>query len=566
MSAVSDLRWFDQFRRVIRSHAVAISLAAIILGAAGLAAYWVFLVPIYQAPDEPAHLDYAFNLYSAKRLINLREPLHKWNCDADGDHLYTEYLLASTDKYAVAFHNEVKEPPDYGTREYYRKLDGNAPAEYSGNVVGMPRVGYRLMRIYPFAYYSAVATWMNGIRLFSSRLTALYFGARLFSVVLLAASLLLVYAIACEMRLGRKRALLLTALVGFFPLTTFVSSYVQPDNLSFTMVMLSCYLAGQVKRHPDSTGRLALLGLALGVLSVTKFQFYASLLPGVLGLIVAEKLVGHGKRIGWPRLLAIFFAPALAVLAVQAWVVAGSHSSLMILSNPSTAHSELSEAAARGEGALHFILQGIPLAFSNFYLNTEDNLTSSTFQSFWGRFGWLDTPLIILTPWKTLIIRNVIAVLNVVVFGLAITRIVQITRRLVIVARRGRWRRALVVAFSNPLINGYFVFTPMLFCLFLLVRMSYAPQGRNWLPYLPAIFLVATWYAPRALPERVMPKCFSRLITAALILYCIAGSYYAIPSVKNRYYGNPKKPILSSLVPSKPALPTPSTITSPLMR
>ena len=44
----------------MRGHRV---LALIVLGAAGLSLRWVFLVPIFQAPDEYGHLDYGLCLY-----------------------------------------------------------------------------------------------------------------------------------------------------------------------------------------------------------------------------------------------------------------------------------------------------------------------------------------------------------------------------------------------------------------------------------------------------------------------------------------------------------------------
>ena len=45
-------------------------------------------------------------------------------------------------------------------------------------------------------------------------------------MLLLAVSLALAYAVALELRVAHRRALLLTALVESFPLVTFVASYV----------------------------------------------------------------------------------------------------------------------------------------------------------------------------------------------------------------------------------------------------------------------------------------------------------------------------------------------------
>jgi hypothetical protein len=96
---------------------------------------------------------------------------------------------------------------------------------------------------------------------------------------------------------------------------------------------------------------------------------------------------------------------------------------------------------------------------------------------------------------------------------------------------------ALSAALSNPLINGYFLFAGGLFLLYMLVRGSFAPQGRDWFPFIFPTFLVAAEYAPKVLPGRRMRAAFSNLIVAGLALYSAVGSYYAIQSVWSRYYG-----------------------------
>src|SRR5689334_17474290 len=91
-------------------------LPLIVCAAAGLSLYWVFLVPIYQAPDESGHLDYAFDLYTAGRLITVREVP-----PAAGANSYTRYLASS-----IHF-DDGKVERNYGTGEYFRDLDRNAP-------------------------------------------------------------------------------------------------------------------------------------------------------------------------------------------------------------------------------------------------------------------------------------------------------------------------------------------------------------------------------------------------------------------------------------------------------
>ncbi len=69
-----------------------IAVAIVILLAGGLSTIWVFLVPMFQAPDEPVHFDYAASIYSAGRLITLDDGTPDWIVSP-----YTKYLMRAAD-------------------------------------------------------------------------------------------------------------------------------------------------------------------------------------------------------------------------------------------------------------------------------------------------------------------------------------------------------------------------------------------------------------------------------------------------------------------------------------
>lgn len=515
----------------LRARSSVIALAAIIAASVSLSIYWVFRVPIYESPDEPAHLDYALNIYSAGRPITVREPLGAWNSPPLDLHVFTEHLWRDSGVGPIAFHPSVKAPTDYGTRAFYDRLDFNTPGEDSGGLASKPRTGFSYITVYPAGYYTLLAGWIKLLRLFSKRITVLFFGARMLSVVLLGVSLVLIYATTRELHFAPRRALVLTAVVGLFPMTTFVSSYIQPDNLSLVLVMLCWYLALRFRRSPDDARLLLLLGIALGLLFFTKYHFYSVIFIAVFPMAIADQLAGRRKKIGWLRMIGLMLVPTLILLCVQAWIGYGSDK-YPVVSDPSTQHQEFSQAFSAGNGAVvNFLAKGAAQAFGNFYVN------GTTFQSFWGNFGWLDTLLVIVNAGTTEIIRKFIALLDVVVFALVLFRFEQVATRLIVIARRGRWRRALCIALSNPLLNSYFVFTILMFGLFMVVRMSFAPQGRNWFPFILPIFMTGTSYAPKALSHRTTRRAFAFFILACLVLYCVVGSCYAIRSINERYYG-----------------------------
>src|SRR5262249_53083725 len=94
-------------------------LAAIVTVSTGLSLYWVFTVPIFQAPDEFTHFDYAMNIYSAGRLITCREPLREWNAPPWSLHCFTQYLINECDFSSMQYNSQVKAPPGYGTKAFY---------------------------------------------------------------------------------------------------------------------------------------------------------------------------------------------------------------------------------------------------------------------------------------------------------------------------------------------------------------------------------------------------------------------------------------------------------------
>ena len=125
------------------------ALAVVILSAAALALVWVFLVPIYQAPDEPMNLDYALAINAHGGLF--RPASASFDSLPSSVHPHTAYLEQRCRTGAVAFHPTVKMPPEYGTWSGFVALDREAPP--AGEVTGPNKP----FAVYPFGYYTLVA-------------------------------------------------------------------------------------------------------------------------------------------------------------------------------------------------------------------------------------------------------------------------------------------------------------------------------------------------------------------------------------------------------------------------
>jgi hypothetical protein len=148
----------------------------------------------------------------------------------------------------------------------------------------------------------------------------------------------------------------------------------------------------------------------------------------------------------------------------------------------------------------------------------------------------MDTPLVMGKPKMNDSVWFVVQAASWILLVLTLVRLEQVVSRLVRLARRGRGRWAVRIAVSNPVINSYFLFTVVMFYLYVRLNNAFGAQGRHWLPFLLPIFLTGLCYAPRALTLRGTRRALATALTAGLVLYVAAGSYYALQSVERRFY------------------------------
>jgi hypothetical protein len=508
-------------------------LLILLLSVAALGLHWVYLVPIFQAPDEPYHLDYALAIHQKGGLFRIQGPPPP---GARMVHPYTHYLMDRTALQAVAFHPEAKLPPGYGLPAFDEMLESECPSPESVPMTEATGLAW----VYPFGYYALLAAWMAFLSWLSNSLLVLFFGARILSVLLLMASLLCVYGTARELGYPRRFSLLLTGIIGLFPMTLFVASYVQPDNLSFTLVSVCFYLTLVVRRRPDHDWIVGLLGLAFGALLVTKQHYYACTLLPALALL-ASVLVGAGfKR--WIKSAVLLMAPSLGFGALYLWTVWDA--------------TNYYSGTAAHENLVPFLFHGFRKALQDFY-------TGTTHRSFWGIFGWMDTPLVIGTPWTSAVMHTLIRLGSWTILVLTLVRLKQVLTRALGWYRRGKRWRAVRVLLANPVLNSFFLFTVLMFVLYIRLANRFGAQGRNWLPYLMPVFLTGIVYAPKALRPFRHRAAFSSVILAFLALYGIVGNYYAFQTIQARYYDpRNEQPMEQIQIPVAEAKVTPIALTN----
>jgi len=312
-------------------------LALILMAYLGMGLLYAIYTPAWQVPDEPAHYNYVRHLAEMGHLPILRM--------GDYPHEYLEEIKAR------------RFPPELS-------ID---PIRYEFH---QP----------PLYYLLAVPVyWLGGGRPLP---------LRLFSVALGAALLLIAYGLVRRIFPGRPTLALGTvAFVAFVPMHVAMTAGVENDTLAEVLLATVALLAvqhimdGAEGNSGETRNRLALMGVMLGLVLVTKTTAYVAIPVALAAIIWRWHLTHHASRfrscrlLGWQLLLA--FAPALLIAlpwyvrnaVVYGWpdIIGLRWHNAVVVGQPRTA-----------EWIAHYGWGTFLRRFAEF-----------TFKSFWGVFGWL---------------------------------------------------------------------------------------------------------------------------------------------------------------------------------
>ncbi|MFZ1018554.1 MAG: DUF2142 domain-containing protein [Candidatus Cybelea sp.] len=495
------------------------ALVAILIAGA-LSTFWAFYVPIFQAPDEPAHFDYAMSIYQAKRLVRLTDGKPGWLVSP-----YTNYLLRASDFDRIAWHSSMRAPSGYGTRAYFAGLDAQAPS-LTARFPKSDTINY-IVPDYPFGFYALEALWMHTVAAFTGSLVSIFFAARLLCVFLLMLGLYFNYRTALELGMRPWVSAALVAAIGLLPLTSFVSSYIQPDNLAYTLVSAALFYAARFGRVPSVAALLA-LGIALGLLAVTKYQFFLCVaLP--VALLVVTRLPIDGRKVASFVAVAAALLPTAALLAVQHWYVdaplpAGQGSA-----------SDINLEHMRSILALGLMPTVSYVFQAPFGAFMECFVEGGCAATYWQVVGWFDTPIVIGSAVIESAIRALISLASIATAVTILLLLVRNCRRIFTVATRGHAHVAARIASADAVFNSYLCFVAVMFALYIVTNNAFGAEGRHWYPVIFATFLCFVWYAPRALTRRY--RTVTAAAVVALLLYSSVASGYALAAVSQRYYG-----------------------------
>jgi hypothetical protein len=372
-------------------------------------------------------------------------------------------------------------------------------------------------------------------------IVAVFFGARLLCIVFMMAGLYFNYRTALNLGIPRWTGVALVAAIGFFPLTSYVASYVQPDNLAYALLSASLFFATELRSHRLRLPVVAALGISLGLLAVTKYQFFVSAAIPIALLLAVRLVQFRVARKALFAAIAWFVVPTAVLLTAQHFAVdtppgVPSHmadanlASLRgaIAQGPATASAYVGGAAAK--------------AFIDCFVSGPCAAT------YWQIVGWSDTPIVLFSNGASMALRSAISLLSIACFSTVMFFFARNGLRIGFAAFRKHVASAIRAAVSDAVFNAYLCFIAIMFGLYVTSNDAYGASGRHWYPYLFVALLCFAWYAPRAITRHY--RIVSAAFAGTLLTYSLFASGYALADVAHRYYGPSKAQYIAVDPPS----------------
>jgi 4-amino-4-deoxy-L-arabinose transferase-like glycosyltransferase len=308
-----------RLRRRRRLPRVPRELALLLLVVAVFACAWALLVPAWGGPDEDVHFSYTQTLVERHELpghgdqsVSTEQKLSMDATNTDPVVIFgfakPEWSQTLADNWEIAQRSAERD-------------DGGARNTASG---------------YPPAYYLIETIPYRAAS--SGTLFSRLYAMRLFSGIWLLVSTVAAWLLAGEV-FGRRRLLQLVtaAAVGLWPMTSFISTEINPDGMLIALWTLSTWLGVAILRRGLTLGRAAGLCACVGLALVTKATALALPVPAAFALIVgAWRLRG---RVAPRTLLRAGAALAVFAIPVVAWAVVAKNTG-------HTAYFQASEVAS----------------------------------------------------------------------------------------------------------------------------------------------------------------------------------------------------------------------------
>lgn len=218
--------------------------------------------------------------------------------------------------------------------------------------------------------------------LYSQDLLARLFAARLVSVLLMAGLVVVAYMLAREMfPHDPPMWMTIATVVSFQPMVTFLGAVANSDILVFLLFGLATWLIVRALRHGLDWRTSVALGITVGLGVLTK----PTLLTCGSGIAILLLVELARRRSQWKSILGMAVVIIAIALAVSGWFMVRSY---RIQGSP------LYEPAVSNPTIRANANPQPDLSVSEYWSEVYyPRLRQFTFGSYWGNFGWVDTPM-----------------------------------------------------------------------------------------------------------------------------------------------------------------------------
>lgn len=491
-------------------------LAFILFLASTVTAIWATTVPLFQEPDEIAHLDYALAFFDAGGLFHVRSATGATEVTPQ-----VRYVSAGLRYRAVRYNPLAHYESVSKLYARYSELDRSAPGPSGRPPRDGARVPYELF-VYPPAYYWFEANVIARTYSATGSLTRSLIAARLANLLFLNGTLLLAFATMRAYRVSRRNALVGTAAIGLFPLTSWLFAYVQPD--CFTIFCAALTIAAMARYLRTNRGSdLAFAGVSLALLFFAKQHIAIAFWCATLLTCITRQFGPH--RIDWRRLIVLVGVLPFSSMKIASdvfTIVASLERPLHFLSRTWT---------ERGDGKI--------FSLGDFFTSLA-RATVGAFvygdsaNGYWQKFGFRAGT--IFPASTTSAIAVALAGLTCVALGIFVVSRFAMLRRIASVARRGRAGTAVSLFGSAHAMNAYVFLT----CLLLLTNAATGGvlelQGRYWLVVIPSLYVTLLVHNARPLAS-TLRQSFQTIVATSLVAFSSVASLSGIVQMHRDFYG-----------------------------
>ncbi len=330
----------------------------------GKSLLWLFMVPIFQSPDEASHFAYVQRLAEGGKFNPRRT------------NITSKEIIQVAE--IVGFNWARNHPYWLGYQPFWQekiqKIEPEAKKDFDQKY--LQPVGQRAKKNPPLYYYLATLFYYL---FYSSNFLYRFFSVRFFSLIISLITLFLIYQIGVLIFQKRLEVITLIILVAYQPMFSYLGVSVNSEVLAILLVTLFIFFGLKaLKEGKKNNIVLALLTVFIGILVKPIIVILFLVFP-----LILKKRLTKGFLFSLIVILTIFLA--------------GSFLINLSVKDKTFDLWRYQIAFADYQASLVFLIKvlnkEIISKLINYFINNKETYLTNIFPGYWGVFGWLEAAM-----------------------------------------------------------------------------------------------------------------------------------------------------------------------------